>query len=53
MDNELKEIAGALAGYSEHPGWQITKAERQQDGSWMLMIQPETPKKQEAEHEDN
>jgi hypothetical protein len=44
MDNELKDIAGALSGYSDKPGWRIIKAERQDDGSWMLMIQPETIK---------
>ena len=54
MDNELKDIAGALAGYSEKPGWQITKAERQSDGSWMLLIQQETLKeKPEAENDNN
>ena len=53
MDNELKDIAGALAGYSDKPGWQITKAERQQDGSWMLLIQPETLKKEPEAANDN
>lgn len=52
MDNELKDIAGALAGYSDKPGWRIIKAERQDDGSWNLTIQPET-KKQEAADENN
>jgi hypothetical protein len=54
MDNELKDIAGALAGYSEKPGWRIIRAERHADGSWMLLIQPETPKKEpEAENGNN
>ena len=54
MDNELKDIAGALAGYSDKPGWRIVKAERQADGSWMLLIQPETLKKdREADNENN
>ena len=53
MDNELKDIAGALAGYSEKPGWRIIKAERLEDGSWMLLIQPETPKKEPEATDDN
>lgn len=51
MDNELKDIAGALAGYSDKPGWRIIKAERQDDGSWTLTIQPET-KKEAADDND-
>ena len=53
MDNELKDIAGSLAGYSDNPGWRIIKAERQNDGSWMLLIQPETLKKEPEAADDN
>lgn len=53
MDNELKDIAGALSGYYDKPGWRIVKAERQNDGSWMLLIQPETLKKEPEAANDN
>ena len=48
MDNELKDIADRLHGYSN--GWQIYAAEKQPDGSWSLIIQP-IEKKIDAEPE--
>lgn len=55
MDNELKEIVGALAGYEGHPGWRINKAQRQVENGesvWTIEIQRETEKKEAADDND-
>ena len=51
MDNELKDIVYKLEGYTDNPGWRITKAERHENGSWTIEIQRET--KKEATNDNN
>lgn len=55
MDNELKEIVGALAGYEGHPGWRIDQAQRQVVNGksvWTIQVQRETEKKEAADDND-
>lgn len=40
MGNELKDIAERLTNYSNTEGWVIVSAERKEDGSWTLNIEP-------------
>ena len=55
MSNELKDIADRLSKFYDD-GWVITQAAKQEDGSWLLTVQPiETDKVlvQEATNDNN
>lgn len=54
MANELKEICDLLAGKSNYfgPLYQVTKAEKTEDGRWELVVQ-RIEERQETEVAEN
>lgn len=54
MVNELKEICGMLEGFGIHDGYQVLRAERNDDGTWELEIKriAEEPKVEVAKNDN-
>ena len=52
MSNELRDIVNRLSGYSDTFGWEVTNAQKNEDGTWTLKVK-EIENEEEAVNDEN